>query len=125
MKKVLSVVLSVLIAVLAIVPVLSGVDFLSFKAGASTAGASDAYATVFTASDFQDSKSGNDVEANFSAMIKNALANGDKNVYLINGMDVLTSIDKEMFTVDGCHPNDFGFYCMAKAFGDVIKTILK
>lgn len=76
MKKVLSVVLSVLIAVLAIVPVLSGVDFLSFKAGASTAGASDAYATVFTASDFQDSKSGNDVEANFSAMIKNALANG-------------------------------------------------
>ena len=76
MKKVLSVVLSVLIAVLAIVPVLSGVDFLNFKAGAATAGASDAYATVFTASDFQDSKSGNDVEANFSAMIKNALANG-------------------------------------------------
>ena len=36
MKKVLSVVLSVLIAVLAIVPVLSGVDFLSFKADAST-----------------------------------------------------------------------------------------
>lgn len=56
---------------------------------------------------------------------KNAVENGDKNVYLINGMDVLTSIDKEMFTVDGCHPNDFGFYCMAKAFGDVIKTILE
>ena len=54
----------------------------------------------------------------------NAIANGDKNVYIINGMDILTSIDKEIFTVDGVHPNDFGFYCMAKAFGDVIKNLL-
>lgn len=54
----------------------------------------------------------------------NAVASGDKNVYLINGMDILTSIDKEIFTVDGTHPNDFGFYCMAKAFGDVIKNLL-
>lgn len=54
----------------------------------------------------------------------NAIANGDKNVYIINGMDILTSIDKEIFTVDGTHPNDFGFYCMAKAFSDVIKNLL-
>ena len=55
----------------------------------------------------------------------NALARGDKNVYLINGMDILCSIDKEMFTVDGVHPNDFGSYCMAKAFGQVIEPLLK
>jgi len=55
----------------------------------------------------------------------NALSQGDKNVYLINGMDILCSIDKEMFTVDGTHPNDFGSYCMAKAFGEIIKPLLK
>lgn len=54
----------------------------------------------------------------------NAVANGDKNVYLINGMNVLKGIDKEMFTVDGIHPNDFGFYCMARAFGDIIKDLI-
>ena len=76
MKKALSIMLSVLIAVLAIVPVLSGVDFGFIEAGAATSQASDAYATVFTASDFQDSRTGNDVEENFSAMIKNAIGNG-------------------------------------------------
>ena len=27
-------------------------------------------------------------------------------------------------TVDGCHPNDLGFACMAKVYGDAIKNML-
>ena len=26
-------------------------------------------------------------------------------------------------TIDGCHPNDFGFVSMAKAIGDVLKQL--
>lgn len=33
-------------------------------------------------------------------------------------------LDPEIMTVDGCHPNDFGFFCMAKAFGSIIEKLL-
>ena len=61
MKKVLSILLSVLVVVLAVVP---------FFAGASKA--SDAYSVVFTASDFQSTSCYN----NFTAMMQNAQADG-------------------------------------------------
>lgn len=53
-----------------------------------------------------------------------ALNSGDKNVYFISGHDLAEYIDADIFTVDNCHPNDFGFYCMAKIIGDVIKKLL-
>lgn len=53
---------------------------------------------------------------------KNAVSSGDKNVYFIDGADLLTFGDA---TVDGCHPNDFGFYLMAKRIGDELEKILK
>ena len=31
----------------------------------------------------------------------------------------------ESCTSDGCHPNDFGFWCMADVIGDVVKKVLK
>lgn len=52
-----------------------------------------------------------------------AIKNGDKNVYLIDGSDLM-KIAEYNGTVDGCHPNDLGFYSMAKAVGDVIEKIL-
>jgi len=52
-----------------------------------------------------------------------AKANGD-NVYYLDGTELM-AVAKNDGTVDGCHPNDLGFYSMAKALGDVLKGILK
>ena len=53
----------------------------------------------------------------------NAKALGDENVYLIDGQALMEIADTDG-TVDGCHPNDLGFYSMAKALGDVLEKIL-
>lgn len=54
---------------------------------------------------------------------KNAVRSGDKNVYLIDGRNFYGKADRECCTVDACHPNDLGFYLMAKAFYKVICRI--
>lgn len=54
---------------------------------------------------------------------QNALSGGDKNVYYIDNSS-LTSYCKGEGTVDGCHPNDYGFYNMADTLTPVIKKIL-
>ena len=53
----------------------------------------------------------------------NALSRGDKNVYLINGLDLFPEYGPEC-TVDGTHPNDFGYRFMAEKIGAVLKEIL-
>jgi hypothetical protein len=45
-----------------------------------------------------------------------AKAEGDKNVYFIEGRDLLKGENREDCTVDGVHPNDLGFFRMAKKF---------
>ena len=42
-----------------------------------------------------------------------AKANGDQNVYFIAGKTFFPK-DRVNCLVDGCHPNDLGFYLMAK-----------
>ena len=54
---------------------------------------------------------------------QNALAKGDKNVYLIEGTKLMELCGMDG-TVDDCHPTDFGFYSMAKAISEVLKDIL-
>ncbi len=44
---------------------------------------------------------------------KTALKNGDKNVYFLSGKKLYQSKDRFNCSVDGCHPNDLGFYRMA------------
>ena len=53
----------------------------------------------------------------------NAIKNGDKNVYLIEGTKLMELAGNDG-TVDNCHPNDLGFVSMAKAVGDVLEKIL-
>ena len=48
---------------------------------------------------------------------------GDENVYFIGG-ELLFGDDYVYSTVDGCHPNDIGFYRMAEAYVKVLKPIL-
>ena len=40
-------------------------------------------------------------------------SNGDQNVYFVDGGKAFHSLNKNMMTIDGIHPNDFGFYCIA------------
>lgn len=53
-----------------------------------------------------------------------AIAAGDKNVYYIDGESLFEGAFYESCTSDGCHPNDIGFYRMAKKIGTVIAEAL-
>lgn len=56
--------------------------------------------------------------------LKKAKSDGDNNIYFISGQDIFNSYESEIMTVDGCHPNDFGFFCMAEAFEKILKNVL-
>ncbi len=61
-------------------------------------------------------------EAIIEQTYENALISGDRNVYFISGCELMPDNDG---TVDTCHPNDYGFACMASRLSKVIETILK
>ena len=54
-----------------------------------------------------------------------AVAAGDKNVYYIDGGEMMHKYCDDCGTVDGIHPNDHGFVAMAKGIGEVLEKILK
>lgn len=54
----------------------------------------------------------------------NALSTGDKNVYFIDGTTLFGDDGWDLCTVDGCHPNDLGFFRMAQGITETIKTAL-
>lgn len=49
---------------------------------------------------------------------------GDSNVYLLDGREFYPKRIREHCAVDGCHPNDLGFYFMAEKVYGVIKELL-
>lgn len=55
----------------------------------------------------------------------NAISNNDNNVYFIDYKLLYTGFAANSHTVDGCHPNDLGFYLMAKEILPVLKKILR
>ncbi len=60
-----------------------------------------------------------------TATYRNALESGDKNVYFVDGRKLFGASDRDACTVDRSHPNDLGFYRMAKAIYPVLKQALK
>ena len=56
---------------------------------------------------------------------ENAVRIGDKNVCFTDGTQMLRIFGGDSGTVDNCHPNDLGFFCMAKALEPVLKAVLK
>ena len=58
------------------------------------------------------------------ASYEKALSNGDKNVYFIDGFTLFDGLNASDCTVDSCHPNDLGFFRMARVIGDKIEEIL-
>ena len=55
---------------------------------------------------------------------RNAVDSGDKNVYFIEGDKMQNILGGDSGTVDGCHPNDLGFMCMAEAVAKVIEPLI-
>lgn len=53
-----------------------------------------------------------------------ALAEGDRKVYFIDGGTLFARKEWDGCTVDGCHPNDFGFYRMAMGLEETLKKAL-
>ena len=54
-----------------------------------------------------------------------ALDEGDKNVYFIDGAELYEGEHWDSCTVDGCHPNDLGFFRMASRIERELKSLLK
>ena len=54
----------------------------------------------------------------------NAIARGDKNVYLLTGPELM-AICKNEGMVEGVHPTSLGFFSMGVALGGVIEKIIK
>ncbi len=54
-----------------------------------------------------------------------ARKNGDENVYFIDGETFYGDDNRNMCSFDNTHPNDLGFYRMAKVIYPVLKEILK
>jgi len=55
--------------------------------------------------------------------VENSRNRGDDKVWLLTGQQLMALTDGDGL-VDGCHPNDLGFYSMAKSLSDLIETIL-
>lgn len=53
-----------------------------------------------------------------------AVAEGDTNVYFINGDDYFPDDYPDLYTDDMTHPNTLGMYCMAKTVYPVLKAVL-
>lgn len=56
---------------------------------------------------------------------ENAVKNGDRNVYFVDGRTFFDCFAGDCATVDGAHPNDFGFVCMPKGMEPILRTALK
>ncbi len=71
-----------------------------------------------------DSSFGDEVEKRKEIIKRtyiNAVNNGDKNVYFLDGQHFYDDVGLENATVDCCHPNDLGFYAFYKNISEFIK----
>lgn len=58
------------------------------------------------------------------ATYERARAEGDKNVWFVDGSKMYPPEFREVCSVDGCHPNDIGFMFMSNAFEAALKKAL-
>lgn len=59
------------------------------------------------------------------ASYRKARENGDENVVFIDGSALFGRFNRDACTVDGVHPNDYGFYQMAKHIKPKLENLLK
>ena len=73
---------------------------------------------------FRYSDDGEERRAVVEQTYRNALDADDKNVYYVDGEQLFGESDWQLCTIDTIHPNDLGFYRMAKALEPIMKKIL-
>ena len=73
-------------------------------------------------SDAEESKQRRDI---IKSTYNNAIKNGDKNVYFIDGETFFGDTERSICTIEGCHPTDLGFMRMAERIYPVLKSILE
>lgn len=56
---------------------------------------------------------------------ENAKKSGDKNVWFIDGRNLVKDVPFALITIDGIHPNDLGFYLMYKNLLPTLKEALR
>lgn len=61
--------------------------------------------------------------AEVRATYDKAVADGDKNVYFVDGETLFGTTHRDACTVDSCHPNDLGFSKMADVIYEAIKNV--
>ena len=54
---------------------------------------------------------------------ENAVKNGDRNVYFLDGRTLFGGVDPAICTTDRTHPNDLGHYLMARTLEGVLEEI--
>ncbi len=79
---------------------------------------------IMTEPDYDSDPKANERLRTIKKTYLKAKANGDNNVYFLDGRKLFGKQDRENCTVDGCHPNDLGFYRMAVALNRVIKNLI-
>ncbi len=55
---------------------------------------------------------------------RRAVESGDKNVYFLDGESIFGDFERDAHTVDGCHPNDLGFYKFALALKPILEKLV-
>lgn len=75
--------------------------------------------------DFYDNVPCKNRRAIIEKTYQNALAAGDKYVAYIDGELLWGKDDRDACSVDGCHPNDLGFYRMAEVIYPVLKELME
>lgn len=75
-----------------------------------------------TKPDLDGGEEGKEREQIIRATYKKAKKAGDKRVYFLSGRHFYKGEDRGVFSVDGCHPTDFGFQRMA---AEIYKKIIK
>ena len=58
------------------------------------------------------------------ATYERAVAAGDKRVRFLDGETFFGTVDADLCTVDGTHPNDLGFYRMATVIRPVLEELI-
>lgn len=74
--------------------------------------------------DFHDNADDRERREIIRATYEKAKAEGDRNVYFVDGETLFEGEWRDSCTVDGTHPNDLGFSRMASVIGETVGTLL-
>ena len=80
---------------------------------------------IMTCPDFDYRPDAAERRAVIRATYENAVAAGDKNVRFIDGETFFGKEERQMCTIDTCHPNDLGFVRMAHVIEPVVRELMR